>query len=93
MIVISGRPLFAAISTCVPVTLWLRAWLLPTESKDDTGTKAQIVLNIGSRVVESGKEITDIYGTKGKVLGQPDIQATTGFHRERVAACCCACSR
>lgn len=50
-----------------------RAWLLPTESKDDTGTKAQVVLNIGSRVGESGTEITDIYGTKGKVLGQPDI--------------------
>jgi hypothetical protein len=64
----SPLPVFAAISTCVPVTLWLRAWLLPTESKDDTGAKAQIVLNIGSRVGESGTEITDIYGTKGEVL-------------------------
>jgi hypothetical protein len=65
----SGTPGVSAFSWSSKEMLWLRARLLPTESKDDTGTKAQIVLNIGSRVGESGTEITDIYGTKGKVLG------------------------
>ena len=73
--------------------LWLRTWFLPAKSKDDTGTKVEIVLNIGRRVGESGTEITDIYGTKGKMLRQPNIQATTGFYRERVGACRCARGR
>ena len=42
----------------------------------------------GSRYEDNG-----IYGTEGKVPGEPDIQATTGFHYERVGACCCARSR
>ena len=51
--------------------LWLR--LLPTKSKDDAGTKTEIVLNIGSRVGEPGAEIKSLYGADGKTPGKADI--------------------